>query len=238
MIRRFASLLLVITAIGAALSACRSETSSELALGGQAYLAQCSVCHGVEGQGDGPLATSIVAEHRPEPVKFTAAKLRSLGRSGIARVLEGEAHHLPGAPMPVWGPHLGREWTNRIADYVVHMPSMDDSGRAAVARYLGTSGGVSNAGRRTYVTYCSACHGPEGLGRPFFGPIPGMAPSRLQAEELRAFTDEELATFLAPNGQHVKHAPSAPGWLYTISPAERAELVQYLRTLPSKWGGN
>ena len=241
MIRRFARLLVALAAIGGALTACRDtsgRSNSELALGGQAYLAQCSVCHGVEGQGDGPLATSIVAEHRPQPVKFTAEKMRSLGRAGVVRVLEGEAHRRPGQPMPLWGPHLGREWTNRIADYVVHMPSLDDSGRAAVARYLSAPAGASSAGRRTYVTYCSACHGPEGRGDPFFAPVPGMVPPPLQGEELSSLTDDELAKFLAPNGRHMEHAPSVPGWLYTISPAERAELVPYLRTLAGKSSRN
>lgn len=233
MIRRLACLVAALTAIGVVL-ACRgatSRSSSELALGGQAYLAQCSVCHGVEGQGDGPLVASIVAEQRPQPARFTAEKMRSLGRSGVARVLEGESHRQPHAPMPFWGPHLGHEWTNRIADYVVHMPSMDDSGRAAVARYLGAPAGASATGRRTYVTYCSACHGPQGHGETFFAPVPGMVPPPLQAEELRAFTDDEFAKFLAPGGQHMEHAPSVPGWLYTISPAERADLIQYIRTL-------
>lgn len=228
MIRHFARLLVAVAAIGVLLTACRGG-SSELALGGEAYLAQCSVCHGVEGQGDGPLAASIVAEQRPAPARFTAEKVRALGRSGVARVLEGTAHRRPDAPMPIWGPYLGREWTNRIAEYVVHLPSMDVSGRAAVARYL--DAGANSAGRRTYVTYCSACHGPQGEGEPYFAPVPGMVPLPLVATELHPFTDDEFAKFIAPDGPHRDLTPSVPGWLYTISPAERAELVAYLRTL-------
>lgn len=232
MVRRSACALVALAAFVFLLAACRGGTegaSSELRLGGQAYLAQCSICHGVDGQGDGPLAASIVAEHRPEPAKLTE-RVRSLGRRGVMKTLEGEAHRRPGTPMPLWGPHLGRLWTIRIADYIAQMPRMDASAREAVARYIAPVG-TTGEGRRTYVTYCSSCHGPQGEGKPFFTPVLGMVPAALEADALGPMTDEELAKFLGPGGPHMDLAPNVPGWLYTISPSQRAELVAYLRVM-------
>ena len=240
--RRAAAAFLLMSSLAGALAGCReasegSRDGGELALGGQAYLAQCSVCHGAYGQGDGPLATSIAAEQRPQPTRFTAEKVRSLGRAGVARVLEGRSHLRPDAPMPVWGPHLGREWTNRIAAWVVSLPRLDEQGRAAVARYLAPVG-TSGEGRRTYVTHCSSCHGADGGGEAFFAPLLGLAPPPLDGGKLAARSDDELAKFLAPGGAHLERLPNVPGWLYTITPAERDELIRYLRRLPAGPNGN
>lgn len=242
MSRRLVVVLAVLLVVAGLVAACRGtqgeagDAAAELALGGQAYLAQCSVCHGAYGEGDGPLAASIVAEQRPQPPNLTSTKVRDLGRRGVVRVLAGEAHRRPGAPMPLWGPHLGSEWMNRIADYVVKMPTLGEEGRAAVAHYLAAPEGTSGAGRRTYVAYCSSCHGPEGGGEAFFTPKLGLVPPPLDADVVRALTDEEVAKFLAPGGRHLELAPNVPGWLYTMAPSNRAELVAYLRVLGTRSG--
>lgn len=242
MSRRLIGVLAVLSVVAGMVTACRSsrteagDPTAELALGGQAYLAQCSVCHGAYGEGDGPLAASIVAEQRPRPANLTSEKVRRLGRRGVVRVLEGTAHLRPNAPMPLWGPHLGPEWSNRIADFVLKLPSLGEAGRAAVARYLEAPVGASGEGRRTYVAYCSGCHGSEGGGEPFFNPELGLVPPPLNAEAVTAMTDQEIVDFLSPAGRHVELAPNVPGWLYTISPTERAELVSYLRVLGTSNG--
>jgi mono/diheme cytochrome c family protein len=237
-VRRAAGVVVAMAAIAGAIAGCRGDRSvgagagHELALGGEAYLAQCSVCHGIEGKGDGPLAASIDAEHHPRPASFTAEMMRTLGRRGVLQALGGETHLRSGAAMPLWGPHLGRDWMNRIAGFVVDLPRLDEAGRGAMARYLATPGDTNGTGRRTYVTYCSSCHGPQGDGDAFFTPAMGLAPPPLGSDVLHSLTDEEIARFLAPAGPHSDRAPNVPGWLYTISPAERAGLVAYLRVMP------
>lgn len=240
--RRAAASCLLMCSLAGAFAGCREaseglDVGAELALGGQAYLAQCAVCHGAYGEGDGPLAASIAAEQRPQPARFSAENVRSLGRSGVARVLEGGSHRRPGAPMPIWGPHLGREWTNRVAAWVVNLPRLDARGRSAVARYLAPVG-TSGEGRRTYVLHCSSCHGADGGGEAFFDPVLGLAPPPLAGGMLAGRSDDELAKFLAPGGAHLERVPNVPGWTYTISPAERGELIRYLRRLPGSPNAN
>jgi mono/diheme cytochrome c family protein len=239
---RWAATAFLLMSSLAGLVGCREASEGardggELALGGQAYLAQCSVCHGAYGEGDGPLAASIAAEQRPQPARFSAGSVRSLGRVGVARVLEGRSHRRPDAPMPVWGQPLGREWTNRIAAWVANLPRLDARGRAAVARYLAPVG-TSGEGRRTYVLHCSSCHGADGGGEGFFAPELAIAPPPLDGGVLATRSDDELAKFLAPGGAHLERVPNVPGWAYTISPAERGELIRYLRRLPDSPNGN
>ena len=61
--------------------------------------------------------------------------------------------------MPVWGPHLGPPWMGRIAGFVATLPASGPAVRPAVERYLASTPGTPPEGRRTYVLYCSGCHG-------------------------------------------------------------------------------
>lgn len=200
--------------------------------GGRAYLAQCAVCHGPEGKGDGPLAASIVAERRRPPAVFDSARIAALGRAGVLQAMETGAHRREGSTMPLWGPHLGRPWMELIAGFVVRLPSLDEAGHDAVSRYLKSPEGTPSAGRGVYVIYCSSCHGAQGGGDGFFSPALALAPPRIRGDSLGAVDDAGLARFLSAGGAHAAKAPAVPGWLYTITPDDRAALVAYLRALP------
>jgi len=224
-----AAILVAVAATG-----CREGREvARLESGGQAFVAQCAVCHGVRGAGDGPLAASIIAEGRTPPARLDAQRVASLGRSGVRQAIETGAHVRQGSPMPVWGPHLGPEWIARITDYVVAMPEVGETARDRVDRYLAAPAGTPPSGRTVYVTYCSSCHGPYGEGDGFYSPemASRMKPPRLPGEVLSAFDDEQLSQLIRAGGGHAANAVTMPGWLYTIPPGERQALVGYLRSL-------
>ena len=210
----------------------KAATGAPLDAGGQAYLAQCAVCHGPGGRGDGPLAASIIAEHRSAPAVLDSTRVNSLGKAGVIRAIEGDPHRRSGSAMPLWGPHLGSDWIQRIAGFVVRMPASGDAGRKAVQSYLAAPARTPPAGRRTYVLYCSSCHGPQGGADGFFSPTLALKIPRLRGDSYRGVDDAALARFISPGGAHALNAPSMPGWLYTISPDDRKALVAYLRVLP------
>jgi mono/diheme cytochrome c family protein len=233
--RRAACALLVLSVPLALAAGCRGgHDEARLEHGGQAYLAQCAVCHGIHGEGDGPLAASITAEGKTAPAVLDPARADSLGPAAMRHAIESGAHRRPGSPMPLWGFHLGPEWTDRITEYVAAMPGAGTPGRAMVARYLAAPPGTPEAGRRVYVTYCSSCHGPQGGGDGFFAAelAPTLKPARLRGEVLSALGDAELAKLISMGGAHALDAVTMPGWLYTITPGDRRALVGYLRTLP------
>lgn len=213
---------------------CREgRDAAQLESGGQAFLAQCAVCHGVRGAGDGPLASSIAAEGKTTPAVLDSARVALLGRAGVRRAIETGAHELPGSPMPVWGPHLGPEWMDRIADYVVAMPPAGEVGRDMIERYLAAPAGSPPSGRQVYVTYCSSCHGPYGGGDGFFSSALAskLKPPGLRGAALSGLDDAELSRLISIGGAHAPYAVTMPGWLYTLSPANRRALVGYLRAL-------
>jgi mono/diheme cytochrome c family protein len=230
-VRQFTRLLAAISLAVAVASGCRAEHgAADLESGGQAYLAQCAVCHGLDGHGDGPLASSIAAEGKTPPPPLDSARVASLGREGVRKAIESGVH---GSPMPVWGPHLGPVWMDRIAEYVVAAPAAGAEGRAARARYLTAPNGAPPAGRRAYVVYCSGCHGPQGGGDGFFSPDLGtrLKPSPLRGEPISKLDEAGLSKVIGLGGAHAPNAVTMPGWLYTMSPDDRQALARYLRVL-------
>jgi mono/diheme cytochrome c family protein len=213
---------------------CRSTPeAAKLEAGGQAYLAQCAVCHGTEGGGDGPLAAGIAAEGKRPPAVLDAARVTSLGRDGVRRAIEASDHLRGGSPMPIWGPHLGPEWMDRIADFVVTVPADRPPVREAVARYLAAPPGTPPSGRRVYVIYCSGCHGPQGAGDGFVAPdvASRLAVEPLRQSSLSRFDDAQLGHLIGSGGAHAPEAETMPGWLHTLSPDDRRALLGYLRAL-------
>jgi mono/diheme cytochrome c family protein len=212
----------------------KTRKAAQLQSGGRAYLAQCAVCHGPEGKGDGPLAASIAAEGKRPPAVLDAARVASLGRDGVRNAIETGNHLRAGSPMPIWGPHLGPDWIDLIADFVVAAPAAGEAGRSAVAGYLAAPPGTPPTGRRVYVTYCSGCHGPQGGGDGFVSPQVAvkLAMEPLRGSSLTRFDDAELERLIGAGGAHAPEAETMPGWLHTLSPDDRKALLGYLRTLP------
>jgi mono/diheme cytochrome c family protein len=235
MVRALARLLLFHAAIMVPVVGCRGEQdAAQLERGGQAYLAQCAVCHGAGGAGDGPLAALIVSDGARPPAALDARRVGALGPAGVRRAIETGAHLRAGSSMPVWGPHLGPEWTERITAYVTAMPSMGNRGRGAVDRYLAAPPGTPPPGRRAYVTYCSSCHGPQGAGDGFFSAelAEQLKPAPLGGARLSTLDDDALTRLIEAGGGHAPEAVTMPGWLHRIQPDERRALVGYLRSLP------
>lgn len=228
--------ILLVLSVAASLAAgCDESTDTGLLIsGGQAYLAQCAVCHGAHGAGDGPLAASIAAEGVTRPARLDdGVRMGDLGREGVRVAIEGRAHARKRSPMPVWGPHLGAPWMDRIAAHVTTLPAANPTVHAAVERYLASPEGAAPGSRRTYVFYCSGCHGADGGGRGFFSDAVArrMSPAPLNGARLAAFTDEELEKRIGMGGAHAAEAATMPGWIHTLSPGERHALAGYLRTL-------
>jgi mono/diheme cytochrome c family protein len=229
----------LIVAVAAVACGCRGgQEAIRLDPGGQAYLAHCAVCHGPVAAGDGPMAASIAAEGRRPPPALDAARLGTLGRAGLLEALASGAHRRRDAAMPVWDPHLGPEWSGRIADFLLALPAAGERGPSEVARYLAAPAGTPPDGRRVYVLYCSGCHGPQGGGDGYRAPAPGSGrrAGRLREAPLGAIDDATLAKLIGVGGVHDLEGMATPGWLFTLSPDQRRALIGYLRALAGPAG--
>jgi mono/diheme cytochrome c family protein len=94
--------------------------------------AYCSVCHGWEGKGDGPMAKSLKVAP-PDLTRITARNGGLFPLAKVERVISGEDAKSQGhgtRDMPVWGPifsqiawdqDLGRVRVRNLAKYIEEM---------------------------------------------------------------------------------------------------------------------
>ena len=94
----------VVVAILAATSACQNRDDEVRPTGQALFVRHCASCHGLSGEGNGPLAQAL----RRSPTDLTTIAKRSGGRfdeAEVMAVIDGRrfiAEHGP-RDMPVWG---------------------------------------------------------------------------------------------------------------------------------------
>ena len=112
-------------------------SDGDAALGAAPYERHCAACHGLSGQGDGPMATLLAV---PVP-DLTILAARADGTLPVARtvsIIEGDAvlrGH--GSAMPVFGPITGGpsvvldasdgspvQTTQMVADLIAHLTAL------------------------------------------------------------------------------------------------------------------
>lgn len=207
--------------------------------GERAYLAYCAMCHGEGGAGDGPLAAELKQQNLAVPAHLSdRAKLDQLGRGGVVAMVEkGGAHLGRSDQMPPWGEKLEPALIDSITDYVMALPDLAAGGPSAtIAEYLAAPAGVTASGRRSFVYYCSGCHGPQGRGDGFvaeaIGARYGVRPRDLtDSLHFAGIADARLSETIALGGGHVGKSVAMPAWTYTLTPEQIQELVRYIRVL-------
>jgi mono/diheme cytochrome c family protein len=151
--------------------------------GRDSFQLYCAPCHGVNGRGDGPVASEL----RTRPSDLTLLAQRSGGTYPADRVhafVTGTGRVLPAhgtTEMPVWG-RMFRTFESdartreRIANLVKYIESIQAPSTA-----------VGDTGSRLFRAYCASCHGPDARGD---GPM---------AEHLRR-NPPDLTQFTKRNG--------------------------------------
>jgi cbb3-type cytochrome c oxidase subunit III len=207
--------------------------------GAKAFLAYCAMCHGDHGAGDGPVAAELA---RRENVKVAhlddGARLEKLGLAGVKKVIvKGGGHTGRSNLMPAWGEHLAPAVVEDIAAYVMVLPTLNPGiPSATIAKYLAAPAGSPAAGRKLFVTFCTACHGPQGKGDGFNADTlrvrHNIRPRNLtETAYFAKKTDQELYSTIALGGGHTGKSAFMPGWTYRLEPAQIKDLVSYVRAI-------
>ncbi len=207
--------------------------------GEQAFLANCAMCHGERGAGDGPLASDLRKQNVTVPARLNdRARLDVIGRGGVVTVItKGGAHTGRSNLMPAWGEKLEPALIDSIAEYVMALPYLaPGTPSATIAKYLAAPPGVSEEGRRLFVYYCSACHGPYGKGDGFNAETLRMKhnirPRNLtDSVYFASKNDQRIYETVALGGGHMGKSVFMPAWTYTLTPAQIKDLVAYIRVL-------
>lgn len=142
---------------------------------GQAiYLAQCAVCHGVQGDGQGFLADGF--DVKPRDFTRGIYKFRSTGDRELPRIEDIERtvrDGVFGTTMPAWGQFLSDEQIADVSRYLVvfsedHQESWRRGEHAPVLSVSEPPGDLASlVGRGRAIAEeqnCASCHGKGGLG--------------------------------------------------------------------------
>lgn len=220
-------------------AAAPAGTEAALERGHQVYLAYCAMCHGVWGEGDGPLSAEMRQQSGVGPAHLNdRARLDELGRDEIVKVIkQGGAHTQRSNLMPSWGDRLDTGVINMVADFVMSLPDRKPGvPDATIEKYLAAPAGVPEDGRRLFVFYCTSCHGPYGRGDGVMADTlkarNGVGPRDLgDAAYFSKLTDQDLYVTLSLGGAHSGRSPFMPAWTTTLKPEEIKDLVSYVRAI-------
>lgn len=208
--------------------------------GRDTYLGYCAMCHGVWGEGDGPMAAQVEAEGGARPATLNdPILLDRVGRTELLTIIRqgGAKSHLS-KMMPPWGSKLSPEVTEAVANYVMALPQFKPGiPRAAVEQYLAAPAGSTADGRKLFVFYCTMCHGPDAKGDGLLADSlwikHQVRPRNLNETAYFApKTDQEIYLTVALGGETTGHSVYMPGWGgVRLSPAEMKDLVSYIRAI-------
>lgn len=231
------------TAVLSLVSACQTTprppaSPESLQKGQQAFLSYCAMCHGDEGNGDGELASTLRQSGVVVARLSNPARMQKLGYAGVRRVIVlGGAHTGRSNIMPAWGERLPEDLISDIAAYVTTLSDKTPAiPEATVQKYLAAPAGVPDEGRRVFVHYCAACHGPFGRGDGTYAEAlrqqHNIRPRDLtDSTYLAPKTDEQLFATISLGGAHVGKSNFMPAWSVSLSPEQIKSLASYIREI-------
>jgi len=188
--------------------------------GRKLYVSYCQLCHGTDGQGDGPLSKAM----KITPADLTTT-VRSRSDTILTKIITGEGRQTI----------TGRNRHNLLSDA---MPSWKDVFKTsevkaliAYLRFLGNKKhdlmGDSEKGMQIYQKYCSVCHGVEGDGDGIMTNLMGISPmDHTNPNETNSMNNDELIkSIMKGQGRFM------PAWQGILSQADVEALVSYIRLL-------
>lgn len=194
------------------------DRKSGVAKGQGLYLAYCWVCHGPNGRGDGPYASTVA----DTPQNLTdSAYFSSLTDADIYSVIsKGGAASKKSPHMKPMGFRLN---SDDIWDLVAFIRFLNGKSQNGIPELAGVSA------KELYGLYCTSCHGKKGRGD---GPLIHYMPKPTKSIGFKDLmdkkTDEELFRAIAMPG---KEPPQSymPSWNKILSKKQINDLIAYIR---------
>jgi mono/diheme cytochrome c family protein len=181
--------------------------------GRRIFTANCLVCHGVLGDGKGPLAAAL----KKAPTDLTSADVAAKSNRDLMLIIIGGKSHEEGLGMPSWSTVLLGTQTENVIAYVRYLQKT----RISLI-------GDPDQGRALYASYCVLCHGVEGKGDGVMIKLLTIRPAdHTNTAHMDTLSNEQLARTIS-EGVSARYMP---GWKAVLTPSEIDSLVGYIRVL-------
>jgi cytochrome c oxidase cbb3-type subunit 3 len=183
------------------------------------FRTNCVVCHGLDGTGNGPLASKL--ETKPADLTNNDRLVKKSDRE-LFKIIEGTAPHgQVSGDMPQWGLAIPQTQIRSLLTYV---------------RYLHSSkhpvSGDPEMGKRVYDDNCTICHGADGKGNGTIAEIYDMEPAdHTDASILNRMSNEKIRSIIVDG---TKGAKLMPGWKDILSDKEIEDVISYIRLLSAQ----
>jgi cbb3-type cytochrome c oxidase subunit III len=189
--------------------------------GQRLFLSYCFICHGANGEGDGPYAPRL----RDHPKDLTDSDYFSemTDQDIFSVISKGGPASRKSAHMRPWGFRLPRGDIDDLVAYIRFLGSKSESGFQQIK-------GLSSA--KIYSLYCVSCHGPSGKGDgALVKYMPSSAANLTDKEVIAAKTDSQLYRIIA-NGKTNDLYPNQsymPSWEKVLTKKQIQGLINYIR---------
>lgn len=186
-----------------------SPDGNEWAAGMSLYANNCTICHGVNGEG-----TDLA-------VPLNTPELRGMDTVELIRIIQ---EGVPGTMMAGWDNALSPADIEALASFLQNWDQIQAEGIALpspepVRIDLNNPEEVAALGERLFDTTCAACHGEEGSG--------GTGPALNSLQFLTNNSDEQIANTIINGGHRPGSVMPAFGDRFTTTEIEA--LVSYIR---------
>lgn len=184
--------------------------------GWQLYNTYCMVCHGVNGDGKGPLADKLGKGNKPANLT-DATKVGKRSDKEIFQVIEGTADHAKiNGDMPRWGMAIPGP---QIDSLVAYVRFLHDSKYPVI--------GNPEKGKEIYLKSCATCHGTRGKGDGVMTNLLSMKPADHSNSGKMAEMSNERLVRIVKNGAE----DYMPAWQGILTEQEIQSVVGYIRLL-------
>ena len=213
-----------------------ADVSQDVPTGERIYRQRCAVCHGPDGQGNGPAAPSLI----PRPRDFTQGQYKYKSTPpgqppSEADLIHTVAHGLQASAMPYWKDLLTETEIREVVSFIKSLakPSHHPSPASfPITRRVPSTAESVERGQVLYTHHgCNACHGPKGRGGLSLKDAKGypvISRDLTAPWTFRGGSDPQqiwlrISTGLAPSPM--------PAFDKTMTPEERWDVVNYVLSL-------
>ncbi len=206
-------LVIVVGFFLSTISASDATAKENLLVGKRMFNAYCSLCHGEDGMGKGPLSKKLKLKNGI--ANLTSDKYQSMSVQELLRLIQG--YNRENTRMPKWETVIPERNLREVAAYVLALTQTDLRMRGDVRR-----------GREIFRQSCVACHGPRGEGNGVLAAILQTKMVNYTTKKL-IISDEAIIGIISEGKGEMM-----PPWLGTLSSEEIKDAAAYVRSLYNK----
>ena len=189
--------------------------------GQKLFLSYCFICHGANGEGNGPYAPKL--QDHPRDLSDSDYFSEMTDHDIFSVISKGGPASRKSAHMRAWGFRLPRGDIDDLVAYIRFLGNKSESGFQEIK-------GLSSA--KIYSLYCVSCHGPSGKGDgTLVQYMPAPAANLADKEVIAAKTNRQLYRIIAKGKTSDIHPNQSfmPSWEKALTKEQIQGLIDYIR---------